>query len=839
MKPPKFRLISKTESAVFVMAFAALIVALILSLFLAQHFLVNTARYWDFLRIERYLHLCQMALEAEGRAWPSEESLQKLRDIGLYPDIYPADHEIPQPNPRYVSAIESVEIWGHLRDAEGKPTAVIRLSRHDINTRHTFRTVRLYTLIGAFGGTVLIGIIGLVLHKTIIRSLRKVSGEIKAHLPHGTKSIAEDPLEELEESVHALLDSQAEGSAKLRRLLDNHAEMACTSTPEGTLLAVNEAYCRFFGRSREQLVGSNYLDLIPPADRSDALASVRKLSPKSPANFSEHRVLLPDGGTRWMQWRDTATFDGEGNAVEILSFGLDVTPEKNLAARIEGLRIAFDQMQSLAETGSLTWDFAADRMEWTPETRRLLGVGESAPASMEGLLEVIAPDERETVRRLFLTAREEGRNFQHEFRAVLPDGSLRVLQSRAEVLADAKTKLLNHLTCTLRDITALRDAESATKRELRFREAIEKSMGVGIVVRDMGGKTLGANPAFCSMTGFSEEELKTATPPDEPYWPTEERPRIVAALEQALSGNMPTGGFELVFCRKDGSRFDALVNVSAVLGSNGKPTAILGAVADISGIQQTRRELKATNERLRIAQDVIEFGIWDWDPVADTLFWDRNSFAMFGHPDASDPQEVWKVIQSEEDQERLTYELKRLVAAGGKSGQDRLNARWPDGSVHEILSTYVIIRDAQGKAVRVLGVNRDVTEELGEEREFRSAQERLAAALEGGSFGTFEHVFGVGALNWNAANYEIYEIDPGITDPAELFQAWKAVVGPEYAALEQKISGLPVSKNVITYIFSITVPKTGEKRRISSSVFVERNKKGHPLRLVGISRRLD
>jgi len=200
---------------------------------------------------------------------------------------------------------------------------------------------------------------------------------------------------------------------------------------------------------------------------------------------------------------------------------------------------------------------------------------------------------------------------------------------------------------------------------------------------------------------------------------------------------------------------------------------------------------------------------------------------------------VWKSVHSEEDQERLTYELKRLIAAGGKSGQDRLRARWPDGSIHEILSTYVIIRDAQGKAVRVLGVNRDVTAETEEEQELLSAQERLAAALEGGSFGTFEHVFGVGALNWNAANYEIHGIDPGITDPDELFQAWKAVVGPEYATLEQKISGLPVSKNTVTYNFSIIVPGSGEKRRINSSVFVERNKKGHPLRLVGISRRLD
>ena len=838
MNKPKFRLISKTESAVFVMAFATLIIALILSLFLAQHFLVGTARYWDFLRIERYLRLCQMALEAENRAWPSEESLQKLRDIGLYPDVYPPDHEIPQPNPRYVSAIESVEIWGHLKDAEGKPTAVLRLSRHDINTRHTLKTVRLYTLIGAFAGTVLIGVIGLVLHQTIIRSLRKIAGKIKAHLPQSTKSTAEDPLEELSESVDTLLDSQAESTAKLERLLNNHAEAACTSTPEGTLLEVNEAYCRFFGQSREQLVGSNYLDLIPPADRSDAIASVRKLSPKNPMNFAEHRVLLPDGTTRWMRWRDTATFDSEGNAVEILSFGLDVTPEKDMAARIEGLRIAFDQMQSLAETGSLTWDFAADRMEWTPETRRLLGVAASAPASLEGLLEVVAPDEREIVLRLFRMAREEGRNFQHEFRAVLPDGSLRVLQSRAEVLADAKTKLLNHLTCTLRDITALRDAEAATKRELLFREAIEQSLAVGIVVRDMSGRTLSANPAFIAMVGFTEQELINAAPPAEPYWPEEHQQAISAALASAIEGRSPKEGFQLVFRRKDGSLFDALVSVAPLLGEDGKPRALLGAVTDISAIQNTRRELQATNERLRIAQDVAAFGIWDWDPVEDTLHWDRQSFALFGYPAATDPKEVWTKVHSEEEQERLTYELKRLITGRGTTGQDRIRARWPDGTVHDILSTYVILRDETGRGTRVVGINRDITSELEEERELHLANERLAAALEGGEFGTFEHVIGIGDINWSPANYKINGIAPSVTDPAELFELWKQGAGSFFPELMARINSLPVGENHLTYEFTAR-PAGHEPRRVRSSVFIERSKHGHPVRLVGITRRMD
>ena len=517
---------------------------------------------------------------------------------------------------------------------------------------------------------------------------------------------------------------------------------------------------------------------------------------------------------------------------------MDVTPEKDLAARIEGLRIAFDQMQSLAETGSLTWDFAADRMEWTPETRRLLGVGDSAPASSEGLLEVVAPDERETVRSLLRSARKEGRNFQHEFRVVLPDGSLRVLQSRAEVLADAKTKLLNHLTCTLRDITALRAAEAATRRELRFREAIEQSLAVGIVVRDMSGRTRSANPAFTAMVGFTEEELINAAPPAEPYWPEKDHQAISAALASALEGRSPKEGFQLVFRRKDGSLFDALVSVAPLLGEDGKPRALLGAVTDISAIQQTRRELQTTNKRLRIAQDVAEFGIWDWNPVKDTLHWDHQSFALFGYPDATDPKEVWSKVNSEEEQERLTYALKRLIANGGTSGQDRLRARWPDGSIHDIQSTYVIVRDEEGRSTRVVGINRDVTSELEEERELHNAQERLAAALEGGQFGTFEHVFGLGDLNWSPTNYEINGIDRSITDPAQLFKAWRDITGDCLPELMERMSSLPITENHLTYEFTAH-PAGQEPRRVRASVFIERNKQGHPTRLVGITRRVD
>ncbi len=950
---------------------ALFFVLLVLSGLVARHRFEPAALQRDLARAERYARFAAVVFAERLPQTDPRRLSEEFWATGLDTVSFLPPESMPVwASPRFVASGPFVDAWVPVRTTDGNLLGAISLRRQADAFVLVRQTIVAFALASCVAFALLVALAWLFFKRRVTDRLDYVAREMAQGSPQAAPNAdAIDVVRAAAEKAQSRARSREE---PMRRLLAGHTEMACLSTPEGAILDVNGAYCSFFGKRSENLVGTNYLDLIPPPDRTEALASVRKLSRSNPVSFSEHRVLLADGSSRWVRWRDTAVFGDDGTVREILSYGTDISPEKNLASEIEGLKVAFAQMQSLAETGSLTWDFARDRMEWTNETRRLLGVGVSEPPSIDALLAVVVPDDRETVRRLFREAREQGRNFEHEFRATLPGGSLRVLQSRAEVLADPKTKLLNHLTCTLRDVTSLRDAEAATKRELRFREAVEQSVGVGIVVSDDNGRNLMVNPAFARMTGWSQDELVGLTAPY-PYWPDEEIPAISKAFQLAIAGKTPPEGFELRFRRKNGERFDVLVKVAPLLDSkdqhlgwlgavtdisflqqtrrelaaageelrrqlsyreavdksttvgliaigtdgrpfslndafagmfgytpeeilawkppypcwppeqresireaflqhlegktpsegfqlqhvkkdgtpldvlitasplkdaDGKQIGILSALTDISALQKTRRELQEANERLRIAQEVVGWGIWDWDPVEDTLFWDENSFAFFGHPGASDPKTVWESALGEEERLRLTYELNRLIAAGGTNGQDRLRVRWPDGTEHDILSTYVILRDASGTANRVIGVNRDVTTELEEEHDLRLAQDRLNAALEGGKFGTFEHIIGVGDVNWSPANYEINGIDPSITEPGELFAAWKATAGGFFAELMEQMEALPVTENHYSYEFT-SRPAGKEPRRVRVNIFIERNKHGHPVRLVGITRRAD
>jgi PAS domain S-box-containing protein len=951
---------------------AAFLVLLFLAGFAARSYFEPVALERDLARAQRYAQVAATNLgdnftPSKKPSLPADLRTEDVKDL----EFLPRDRMPDWPSPRYAASGPFADAWAPVRSPEGEVLGAVSLRRHARAVALISTAIQSFAAAACIAFALLALLGWALLQRRVCDRLAVLTHRVAPATFHAAGG--EDAVNLLQAAVsHAL--AQAENrEAAMRRILDRHSEMVSRETPEGTLLEVNDAYCRFFGLSREKLIGTNYLDLVPPPDRADAVASSRSVSSANHESTVELRLLLPDGQTRWTRWRDTAVIAQDGTVESILSYGTDITAEKEFAQRAKELLFAFNQMQSLAETGSLTWDFRHDFMQWTEETRRLLNRKGQTPASLATLIESVIPEDRAPLQQLFHRARENGNAFEHEFRVALPDGAVRILQSRAEVRADPKTKLLDLLTCTLRDITALRDAETATKRELRFREAVDECLAVGIVVRDMSGRAVSANPAFTRMSGFSEQELIDAIPPCEPYWPDEHRPAIEKAMTEVLEGHGAQQGYELVFCRKNGERFDVLVNVAALMDGNGRQTGWLGAVTDISAVQRTKKDLATaqvalreqlnyreyldrsatvglmaingdgrilsvndafvrmlgyseeealpcappypwwppeerdriqqafirhldgktpkegfqlrfckkngeridvlitaapivntdgkemgvlsaitditamqqatrslaeSNERLRIAQDVAAFGIWEWHPETDELFWDKNSFAIFGYPSATKPTEVWSSVHSEEEQERLTYELRRLIDSGGTSGEDRFTIRWPDGSMHDITSTYVILRDDAGHATRVIGVNRDITAELDGERAVREAGERLTALLEGVKFGTFEHVIGVGDINWSPTNYEINGIDPSVTDPAELFRLLTESTGDFFPQLMERIHAMPVATNHINYEF-VAHPPGQKPRRIRSDVYIERNGHGHPSRLVGLTRRVD
>jgi PAS domain S-box-containing protein len=142
-----------------------------------------------------------------------------------------------------------------------------------------------------------------------------------------------------------------------RFITEQQTDLICRFRPDTTLTFVNEAYCRYFGKTREELIGHSFLTLLPPQARAAAQDHVTSLIAQ-PRNVTyEHEVCLPQGGTAWQQWVDHAIVDAQGQVQEFLSVGRDITDRKRIEDALRqseaALRAHQAELQSLAS--KLIW----------------------------------------------------------------------------------------------------------------------------------------------------------------------------------------------------------------------------------------------------------------------------------------------------------------------------------------------------------------------------------------------------------------------------------------------------------------------------------------------------
>jgi len=132
-----------------------------------------------------------------------------------------------------------------------------------------------------------------------------------------------------EVSKHRKTQEQlAESEMRYRAIVEDQTELICRFNSEGILLFVNEAYCRYFNKKCEDLIGKSFFELIVPEDRARVESKIKELSLENPVLTLEEKVFSPDGSIRWQQWDNRIIISKDGGIVEYQAVGRDITERK-------------------------------------------------------------------------------------------------------------------------------------------------------------------------------------------------------------------------------------------------------------------------------------------------------------------------------------------------------------------------------------------------------------------------------------------------------------------------------------------------------------------------------
>lgn len=283
-------------------------------------------------------------------------------------------------------------------------------------------------------------------------------------------------LQALKESNRSLLEELRISEAKYRAVVENQTELICRSLPDGTLTFVNEAYCRYFNRTREELIGKSFFELIPPEDHERVREIISSFKVDSPMATYEHKAYRLNSDVRWQQWTDKAIFNPEGEVIELQSVGRDITEQKMIE---EALRANEERLSSILNClEDVVYSVCPKTFQFlyiSPAVEKLLKIPSREFFNNPSLWwEVVHPDDRERVAKNFKWSFSLNGSFNEEYRIICPDREIRWISNRASLLRDNQGRVIR-IDGLVSDITKRKKAEidllkAHTELEIRIQE---------------------------------------------------------------------------------------------------------------------------------------------------------------------------------------------------------------------------------------------------------------------------------------------------------------------------------------------------------------------------------
>src|SRR4051812_2779163 len=319
-------------------------------------------------------------------------------------------------------------------------------------------------------------------------------------------------------------------------------------------------------------------------------------------------------------------------------------------------------------------------------------------------------------------------------------GVLVACSPRADFPTDVDRLLLGVAANQVAILLDRRRAEDALREsEQRFRGTFEIAR-VGIADCDVQGRFLRVNQKLCEIVGYTREELfqktwQDITHPDD----------LAASLEQflpLLRGEQPGYSLEKRCVRKDGSPVWIDLAVSLRRDAAGTPAYVIAILQDISERKLLEEELSQAHARLELAVRGSNITLAEINMPDGVLENSRLELISVGNHhggyDRSELETDFATVMARvhpDDRERVERGLRAHLSGQTRGYEEECRARHKDGSYSWRLSRGAAVRDAEGRAIRFMISNVDITDLKRAEEALRASEKRFRGTFENAAVG--------------------------------------------------------------------------------------------------------
>ncbi len=522
----------------------------------------------------------------------------------------------------------------------------------------------------------------------------------------------------LESRVEERTAALAQKEQQFRTIVEAVSNGILMVDQQGIIVLINEVISKQFGYTREELTGQVVEILLPTRFRAQ--------HPELRANFlsSQKDYSMGLGRELFGQRKNGTEFPLEillnSMTTEMGTFVLativDITERKNAQEALQQSEIKNRLIVENSLDAHIVMDSHGKITGWNPQAELIFGWSQEEIIGKSVASTIIPIHHRES--------------HAHGMKTFFESGSGSILNQRMEItalnrngvefpieLAVTPVKLNETIqfSAFVRDLRERQKSEKQMQELNRNNELLLRSAGEGIYGIDLEGNTTFVNPAAAKMLGSTPEELIGLpmhttihhTKTDGSPYPREECPMYASFMD----GSIHHIGDE-VFWRKNNTSFPVTYTSTPIPDEDGRLTGVVVTFQDITEQKAHQDKILALSERLQIATQSAQIGIWDWDVIHNQLTWDTQMYALYGVQEETftGAYEAWTQGIHPEDNAKAQAALQEALD-GGKPFDTEFRVVWADHSVHHIRAFAMVQRNEHNQAIRMTGVNWDMTAE--------------------------------------------------------------------------------------------------------------------------------